>query len=148
MRTYFDKEQTLPKLLKTNGVKMLAGSDTAVIATWVIPGVSLHQEFRHLAASGLSPLEILQMATLNGAEFLRRQATMGTVDEGKNADLVLLDANPIADVANLDKISGVFLKGKYFSKAALDKLKSDVATAYAAQSIQALSTILDPAHTD
>ena len=118
------------------------------IATWVIPGVSLHQEFRHLAASGLSPLEILQMTTLNGAEFLRRQATMGTVDEGKNADLVLLDANPILDVANLDRISAVFLKGRYFSKQALDKMKNDVAAAYAAQSIQVTSAAAESAHVD
>ena len=55
---------------------------------------------------------------------------MGTVDEGKNADLVLLDANPIEDVANLAEISAVFLKGRYFSKEALEKLKSDVADAY------------------
>jgi imidazolonepropionase-like amidohydrolase len=101
------RELTLPKLLKQNGVKMLAGSDTAVIVNWCIPGFSLHQEFALLAASGLSPLEILQMTTLNGAQFLGREATMGTVDQGKNADLVLLDANPIEDVANLDKIRRV-----------------------------------------
>ena len=73
---------------------------------------------------------------------------MGTVDEGKNADLVLLDGNPIADVANLDKISAVFLKGKYFSKVALEKLKSDVATAYANQPLQSFHTALDPNHLD
>ena len=55
---------------------------------------------------------------------------MGTVDEGKNADLVLLDANPVEAVANLDRIAAVVLKGKYFSKDALDKMKSDVASAY------------------
>ncbi len=99
-------------MLKQNGVKMLAGSDFGGI--WLIPGFSLHQEFHELAASGFSPLEILQMTTLNGAQFMHREATMGTVDEGKNADLVLLDANPIKDVANLDKIAAVVLKGKYF----------------------------------
>ncbi len=50
-----------------------------------------------------------KMTTLNGAEFLNREATMGIVDEGKNADLVLLEANPIEDGANLDKLSAVFL---------------------------------------
>ena len=134
---FFGLELSLTKLMKQNGVKMLAGSDTSIhpilSATWVIPGVSLHQEFALLASAGLSPLDILQMTTLNGAQFLNREATMGTVDEGKNADLVLLDANPIESAANLDKISAVFLKGKYFSTAALAKLKSDVATAYANQ---------------
>ena len=152
LRRYSDKLQTLPKLLKQNGVKLLAGSDLAPpAAVWIIPGFSLHQEFALLAAGGLSPLEVLQTTTLNGAEFLGRQATMGTVDENKNADLVLLDANPIESAANLDKISGVFLKGKYFSAAALAKLKSDVAQAYASQPVAALKLALDPnlaAHID
>ena len=146
LRQYFGLYQKLTKLLKGNNVKMLAGSDLGGI--WVIPGFGLHQEFRELATAGLTPLEVLQMTTLNGAEFMRREATMGTVDEGKNADLVLLDANPIADVANLAKISAVFLKGKYFSKVALDKLKSDVATAYANQPLQSFHTALDPNHID
>ena len=59
---------------------------------------------------------------------------------------MLLDANPIADVANLDKISAVLLKGKYYSRVALDKLLSDVAAAYAAQPLKELSTALDPTH--
>lgn len=143
---YYDSQKQLLKLLKQSGVKMLAGSDLGGI--WVIPGFSLHQEFRELAASGLTPLEVLQMTTLNGAEFLHREATMGTVDEGKNADLVLLDANPLTDVANLSKIAGVVLKGKYFSKEALEKLKSDVADAYGRQPLQAFSTVVDLAHND
>ena len=146
LQQYYALQLRVVKMMKQNGVKMLAGSDLG--GGYVIPGFGLHQEFRELAAAGLSPLEILQMTTLNGAEFLGREATMGTVDEGKNADLVLLDANPIADVANLDRISGVFLKGKYYSKEALEKLKSDVATAYAAQSLKDLSTALDPTHMD
>ena len=63
-------------------------------------------------------------------------------------DLVLLDANPILDVANLDKISGVFLRGKYYSRAVLDKILSDVAAAYAAQPLRELSPALDPTHID
>ena len=148
LRKYYDKIQTLPKLLKQNGVKLLAGSDTANGAVFVIPGVSLHQEFALLAAAGLAPLDILQMTTLNGAQFLNREATMGTVDLGKNADLVLLDANPIADAANLSKIAAVVLKGKYFSKAALDKQKADVADAYSKLTIQTIAASVEPVHTD
>ena len=152
---YSGLESNLTKLMKQNGVKMLTGSDTSISnllsATWVVPGFSLHQEFALLAAAGLTPLDILQMTTLNGAQFLNREATMGTVDENKNADLVLLDANPIESAANLGKISGVFLKGKYFSTAALAKLKSDVAQAYANQPVAALKSAINPslaAHTD
>ena len=108
----------------------MAGSDAGRVSVWTIPGFGLHEEFHELAGAGLSPLEILQMTTLNVAEFLNRQSSMGTVDEGKNADLVLLDGNPIQDVTNLDRISGVFLKGRYFPKVTLDRMKSDGATLY------------------
>lgn len=133
-------------LFKRQGVKMLAGTDTGGI--WVIPGISLHQEFHELASAGLTPLEVLQSTTLNGAEFLGRQATMGTVDAGKRGDLVLLDANPIDDVANLDRIAGVMLGGKYFAKAALDQMKADVATGFARQSLGSVSALAAAGHRD
>jgi imidazolonepropionase-like amidohydrolase len=146
LHQFYTLQKKVTKLMKQNGVKMLAGSDLGGI--WVIPGISPHQEFRELAAAGLTPLEVLQMKTLNGAQFLGREAAMGTVDIGRNADLVLLDANPIEDVANLNKIAAVVLNGKYLSEVALDKLKSDVAAAYAGQSVEHLSTVLDPSHVD
>ena len=131
-------------MLKRNGVKILAGSDLGGI--WVIPGFSLHQEFHELANAGLSPLEVLQATTLNAAEFLHRETTMGTVDQGKDADLVLLDANPIVDVANLDKISAVLVNGRYFPRQSLDKMKIGVAEAYASQPLKSLSAATDPTH--
>jgi hypothetical protein len=127
----YEYDHKLVGLLKQAGVKIVAGDDLG--GGWVIAGFGLHQEFRELAKAGLSPLDVLQATTLNGAEFLRRTETMGTVEEGKNADLVLLDADPIASVENLDRIAGVFLKGRYYSKAALDKMKDDVETAYRQQ---------------
>ena len=144
LQQFYQLRLKVTKLLQQNGVKILAGSDLG--GGWVIPGFGLHQEVRELAAAGLTPLQILQATTLNGAQFLGREARMGTVDSGKNADLVLLDANPIADVANLDKISAVVLRGKYYSRSALDKLLSDVAAAYAAQPLLDLSTAIDPNH--
>ena len=141
---YYGLQQRLTKLLKRNGVKILAGSDLGGI--WVIPGFSLHQEFHELATAGLSPLEVLQATTLNAAEFLHRETTMGTVDQGKDADLVLLDANPIVDVANLDKIAAVLVNGRYLSRQALDKMKIGVADAYASQPLNSLSAATDPSH--
>ena len=138
--------QKFTKLMKVNGVKMMTG--TEVTSTLIIPGFSMHQEFGELTAAGLSPLDILQMSTLNPAEFLHREATMGSVDEGKNADLVLLDSNPITDVKNLDRISAVVLKGRYFNKAALDKMVADVADAYAKQTTVAARATVDVAHND
>ena len=146
LHNYYAQQLKVVKMMRVNGVKILAASDLG--GGLMIPGFSLHQEFHELAAAGLTPLEILQATTLNGASFVGRNSTMGTVEQGKNADLVLLDANPIADSANLDKVSAVFLRGKYYPRSALDKLLSRVATAYSALPLQALSTALDPTHPD
>jgi hypothetical protein len=134
------------KLLHEQGAapKTMTGTDVGGI--WVIPGFSLHQEFREFAAAGFTPLEILQATTLNGARFLKREATMGTVEAGKNADLVLLDANPISDSSNLSKIAGVVNAGKYFSKADLEAMKEKVAQAVASAPVRNVSTVLDPTH--
>ena len=132
LRQTYALQQSVTKMLKQSGVKMLTGSDSGVASVWVVPGFGLHDEFHELATAGLSPLEILQMTTLNGAEFLNREATMGTVEMGKTADLVLLEGNPVEDSANLDKVSAVVLKGRFLDKATLAKMKSDAATAYKA----------------
>ncbi len=136
------------QVLHKNGgaATTMTGSDTGGI--WVIPGFSLHQEFGELARAGFTPLEVLQAATLNGARFLNREATMGTVEVNKNADLVLLDANPIADVANLSKIAGVVNAGKFFAKSDLDAMKASVAAVVAKTEMRAESEVIDASHKD
>ena len=146
LQRYYTREKQVTLLMKRAGVPMLAGSDLSGV--WLVPGFSLHQEFRELAAAGLTPLEVLQMTTLNGAQFLHRESSMGTVSAGRGANLVLLDANPLADVANLDAISSVVLRGKVFTSADLSKLKSDAAAAVATQPTRALRTALDPTDVD
>jgi len=128
-RKFYEAQLKMLRLFRAEGVKIAAGDDLGG-SRGIVTGYGLHREFRELASAGLSPLEVLQATTLNAAEFLRRTATMGTVEEGKNADLVLLDADPTASVENLDRIWGVVLKGRYLPKATLDKMKDDVAAAY------------------
>lgn len=108
------------------GVKMLAGSDSGG-SVWEIAGKSLHQEFDLLAQAGVSPLKVLQMTTLDGAEFYGRQATAGSVEAGKDANLVLLDQNPVESVQNLHKIGAVIRAGVYHSDTDLSALKQRVA---------------------
>jgi imidazolonepropionase-like amidohydrolase len=124
-----DLSLRLVKTFDDNGVEMLAGSDYG--GGWVIPGISLHQEFDLLAAAGLSPLKVLQMTTINGARFLKRDATMGTVAAGKEANLVLLNANPIDSVQNLHGIHAVIRDGRLYSADALTQLKERVAQSVA-----------------
>ncbi|EHJ02246.1 amidohydrolase [Clostridium sp. DL-VIII] len=112
----YDIYLSLVKTYDLEGVKMMAGTDGS-------EGNAIHKEFDELEKAGISPLHVLQMTTLNGAEFLNRLDDMGTAEVGKNADLVLLDANPIESVQNLHKIDAVIRAGSYHSKEELDSIK-------------------------
>lgn len=125
-REAYRRDLQLTKLFADAGVPMMAGTDGG----GAVPGQSLLQEFDELAKAGLSPLKILQMTTIDPAKFLGRTATMGTVEAGKNADLVLLDANPIASVENMHRIAGVVRAGLYHSPGDLEALKAEVAAGH------------------
>ena len=107
------------------GVAMISGTDTP--GQWDVAGVALHRDFDLLQDDGLSPLKILQMTTLNPAIFLGRQSTMGTVEVGRNADLVLLEGDPTRSTQNLHRIQGVVRAGRYYAKADLARLQDEVA---------------------
>ncbi len=113
------------------GVPFMAGTDTAA-GIHIFPGFSLHQELALFVEAGLTPMQALQTATLNPAKFLGTTANMGTVEKGKIADLVLLDANPLEDINNTRKIQAVVLAGRYFSRAQLDEMLHGVEVAAAA----------------
>ena len=102
------------------GVPVLAGTDC--LNPFVFAGFSLPDEVALLAEAGMSRTEALATATLNPAKFLKLEKVAGTVDVGKRADLVLLDGDPLADLANLKRISAVVQRGKLFDRAALDSL--------------------------
>jgi imidazolonepropionase-like amidohydrolase len=97
---------------------------------WEIPGFALHQEFGQLATAGLTPLRILQMATINAADFLGRTSTMGTLEPGKDADIVLLGADPVENVAHLHDIAGVIRAGRYYSPETLTSTIESIAEAH------------------
>jgi imidazolonepropionase-like amidohydrolase len=113
------------------GVPFMAGTDTAA-GVHIFPGFSLHDELALFVKAGLTPMQALQTATRNPAQFMGRLADMGTVEKGKVADLVLLDANPLEDIGNTKKIGAVVLAGRYFSRADLDDMLNQVAIAAAA----------------
>jgi len=104
------------------GVKVMLGTDSA--DTYVFPGFAVHDELRELVKAGLSPAEALKTATWNGAEFLGRTSDAGSIETGKLADLILLDANPLTDIRNTTKIGAVVLAGRYLDRSALDHLLS------------------------
>ena len=124
-RAVYDVLLRMTKIFHDGGVRMLAGSDS-VGAAWEVPGPALHREFDELARAGVPPLRVLQMTTRDAAEFLGTTSTMGSVDVGKNADLVLLDANPIDAVANLHQISAVIRNGRHYCAGDLARLKTRI----------------------
>ena len=115
-------ELALVQKLHAAHVGFLAGTDTPA-GVDLIPGASLHLELQRFVASGFTPLEALQTATLNPAKFFRRQADFGSVQAGRLADLVLLSANPLVDIANTQRIVGVLADGQYYSPQDLQLLR-------------------------
>jgi len=107
------------------GIPFLAGTDTPP-GVYIFPGFSLHEELQRFVAAGFSPMEALQTATLNPAKFLGMEDRLGTIEKGKLADLVLLDANPLEDIRNTQKIEAVILNGRYLSRGELDKMRAGV----------------------
>ena len=115
-------ELNLVRRLHAARVPFLAGTDTPA-GVDVMPGSSLHLELQRFVAAGFTPLEALQTATLNPARFYHRLQDFGSVQPGRLADLVLLRANPLIDIANTQKIAAVVADGRYLSRKELDELQ-------------------------
>jgi imidazolonepropionase-like amidohydrolase len=124
-RRFIDKELEVVKAMHGAGIPFLAGTDTPP-GVYVFPGFSLHEELQRFVAAGFTPLEALQTATLNPAKYLDMEDRLGSIEKGKLADLVLLDANPLEDIRNTQKIAGVAVNGRYLSRGELDKMLAGV----------------------
>jgi len=127
-KRFVEKELEVVGMLHKAGVPFLAGTDTPA-GVHIFPGYSLHEELQRFVAAGFTPLEALQTATINPARFFGIEDQLGAVEKGKLADLVLLSANPLDDIANTQKIAGVIVNGRYFYRAELDKMLGRVETA-------------------
>lgn len=109
------------------GVSIMVGSDAP--DPFVFPGSAVHDEMSELVAAGLSPVEALRAATWNGAVFLGVTDSYGSVEPGKRADLVILDANPLEDIGNARRIRALLFGGRYFDRDGLDQLLGGVVEA-------------------
>ena len=127
-KKFIAKELEVTQMLHKAGVPFLAGTDTPA-GVHIFPGFSLHEELQRFVAAGFTPLEALQTATLNPTRFWGMEEQLGTVEKGKLADLVLLTANPLEDIANTQKIAGVFVNGRYFYHAEIEKMLAGVEAA-------------------
>jgi imidazolonepropionase-like amidohydrolase len=106
--------------LQRSGAGLLLGSDAPQIFN--VPGFSIHRELKMLVEAGLSPFEALQTGTVYPASFLNQEEIFGTVQTGLEADLVLLDGNPLQNIENSRRIHGVMIRGRWLSRQDLGRL--------------------------
>jgi len=122
-KKFVTHELDIVRKLHAANVPFLAGTDTPA-GVDVLPGISLHLELQRFVAAGFSPLQALQTATLNPAKFYNNLNDYGTVQPGRIADLVLLEANPLNSIANTRKIAAVITDGRYLSQQDLTELRT------------------------
>jgi len=127
-KRFVEKELEIVNAMHRAGIPFLAGTDTPP-GVYIFPGFSLHEELQRFVAAGFTPMEALQTATLNPAKFLGMEDQLGTIEKGKLADFVLLDANPLDDIRNTQNIAAVFANGRYLARADLDKMLAAVEAA-------------------
>jgi imidazolonepropionase-like amidohydrolase len=120
-------------MLQQSGMTILAGTDAGFLNSFDYPGIGLHDELGLLVRYGLTPLQALQAATINGARFLGHDDRFGTLAVGKSADMVLLRANPVEDIAATRRIDTVVLRGRAFDRGRLDMMLADVRARVAAE---------------
>ena len=108
------------RLLNESGVVLLAATDVGI--PMLVPGISLHEELVLLVGAGLTPLQALQSATVNPARILGLSDSLGSIEVGKLADLVLLEADPLKDIRNTQRIRTVMANGKLYLRSDLDRL--------------------------
>ena len=100
----------LTKMMYDNGVPILSGTDIPNFD--LVPGASLHHELELLVEAGIPPLEVIKIATRNGAQALGIEEEVGTIESGKQADMIILSDNPVDDISNTKKIEAVINNGQ------------------------------------
>ena len=123
-KAVFELRMSYLRPMLDNGTKFLAGTDTG--NPNIYPGFTLHEELQLFVEAGFTELEALQTATLNPAIFVKREDELGTLEEGKIANILILDKNPLKNIKNTLTINGLIRRGEYFGKDKLNKLLSDL----------------------
>jgi imidazolonepropionase-like amidohydrolase len=127
VNSLYQRRLRLVSAMSRAGVDIIAGTDTA--HGYPVAGFSLHDELGLYVQAGLSPMEALRTATYNPAKYFGTLDSLGTIEQGKIADLLLLDANPLENISNTQRISAVILNGRYLPKETLQKMLAAVEAA-------------------
>lgn len=125
---FIEIRQKMLKELHTIGAGLLLGSDAPQVFN--VPGFSIQHEMQSIVDAGISAYETLKSGTANPAQFFGQTGEYGTIVEGASADLILLEANPLDDIANMRKNAGVMVRGQWLSKEEIDKRLAEIAEKY------------------
>lgn len=117
-----EKAASLLPLLWRSGVKILAGTDAGYLNSFDYPGLGLHQELELMVKNGLTPLQALQASIINGPEFLNKSAQYGSISNGKKADILILNENPLLNISATQNIHALVVHGKLMDRKQLDAL--------------------------
>jgi imidazolonepropionase-like amidohydrolase len=123
------RRNEIVRIMARGGVQFVPGTDSG--GAWRIPGRSLHESLVEMNKAGLTPMEVIVAATSSSARLVRRDKDLGTIQTGKLADMVLLDANPLQDIMNTRRITSVIVNGRLMDRKALDDLLAQMAAANA-----------------
>jgi imidazolonepropionase-like amidohydrolase len=116
------------KLHMANG-RLIAGTDAGSMP-FLIPGYSLHEELKLMARIGIPIYDVLKMTTINAAQALQRDQEFGTIEQGKRADLLLLNANPLLDVSNLQQRAGIMVRGVWLPAVNVNEISGKIKLAF------------------
>ena len=122
LRKFALKTNAMVPQMYAAGVNILAGSDCGAFNSFIYPGESLHEELKLMVASGLTPSQALQTATINGAKFMGDADFYGSIQKGKSSDMLLLSTDPLTDIQAIDQIEMVFSNGRLYTKSDLNNL--------------------------
>jgi imidazolonepropionase-like amidohydrolase len=129
----FEKSASLLPMLAQEGVSIIAGTDAGFLNSFDYPGIALHDEIALYVRYGLTPAQALQSAVIAGPRFLGKMDRYGSVAQGKTADLLVLDADPLKDIGATRRIHLVVSRGAQYSRARLDRMLADTKAWVAAQ---------------
>jgi imidazolonepropionase-like amidohydrolase len=125
MSEYLSANEKMLFALNEAGALVMSGTDAPL--PLMVPGFSLHEELEYMVELGFSPFEALRTSTYNPALYLNELDEFGTIEKGKRADFVLLEANPLEDITNTRQISGVMVRGLWYNRADLNVMLDAVA---------------------
>lgn len=124
-RNVIENRMKILRALNDGGVRILMGTDAP--QQFSVPGFALHRELERMSAAGMSSWDILRSGTSNVGEYFSEDDAFGTVAQGQRADLVLVDADPLQNISNLTRISGVMTRGRWLSRRDIDERLAEIA---------------------